>query len=40
MVSKLNISRILDLIIGRQCWHPYIDSYKSWAKNWTGNNES
>ncbi|MEF2230613.1 MAG: hypothetical protein V3571_06770 [Pseudodesulfovibrio sp.] len=39
MFSHISISRIMDLIIGRQCWRPYIESWMSWTRDWDGNNE-
>ena len=40
MFSKLNLSKIFDVIIGRQCWHSYIDSWKSWSEDWARNSKS
>lgn len=40
MFSKLKITRIMDIIIGRQCWHQYLESWMSWSKDWTGNSNS
>lgn len=40
MFSKFNISSIMDMIIGRKCWHQYMESWKSWAQDWTIDSDS
>jgi hypothetical protein len=40
MFTNLTFKRIMDIIIGRQCWNPYIESWKSWAQDWTQNSDS
>jgi len=40
MFSNLDLSKIFDIIIGRQCWHPYIESWKSWAQDWAKDSNS
>ncbi len=40
MFSNINITTIMDIIIGRQSWHNYMESWTSWAKDWTSNSKS
>ncbi len=40
MFNNLTAKKILDIIIGRQCWLPYIESWKTWAQDWTKNSDS
>ncbi|WP_277872936.1 hypothetical protein [Pseudodesulfovibrio cashew] len=40
MFSNINITKIMDIIIGRRCWHQYLESWKSWSQDWTGNSNS
>ena len=40
MFSKLNFRKIMDIIIGRQCWHPYIESWKSWSQDHNRNSNA
>ena len=40
MFTNLTTTKILDLILGRQCWNQYIESWKTWAQDWTNNSDS
>ena len=40
MFSHINISKIMDILIGRRCWHSYIESWQSWARDWNSNTNA
>lgn len=40
MFTNLTAKKIMDLIIGRQCWHTYIESWKSWSQDWSHKQDS
>ena len=40
MFKNLTASRILEIILGSRAWLNYIDSFKTWSKDWAGNQDS
>ncbi|MDC0336005.1 hypothetical protein OAN24_03800 [Pseudodesulfovibrio sp.] len=40
MFNNFNRNTFMDIIIGRQNWNNYLESWLSWSKDWTGNSSS
>lgn len=40
MLKELAIPKIVGIVLGNRAWLDYIDSFKSWSRDWTSNQIS
>jgi hypothetical protein len=40
MFKNLTASRIMEIVLGSRAWLNYIDSFKTWSKDWAKNQDA
>ncbi|WP_264983698.1 hypothetical protein [Pseudodesulfovibrio portus] len=40
MFKNLTASRIMEIVLGSRAWLNYIDSFKTWSKDWAKHQDS